>query len=330
MKAAVYSRVGPASEVLAVHVLQEPQPLQGEVRVKVYSSGINPADVKRRAGERCRPPQFPLIIPHSDGAGVIDAVGQGVSPSRIGARVWLWNAQWRRPFGTAATFVTVPQEQAVPLPGNISFDEGASLGVPALTAHYCLTRLGIEPGDLLYVSGGGGVIGRYVTQLAKSRGAKVIATILSERKRAFAEQAGADLVINVTTQDFHAEAVAWLDGRPLRKYVTVDLAATLPEILLIAARHSKIVVYGSASDMAPELPILELQLRNLSIDFISGSEQPQAARSEAIASINELLISGRMRPVGFEAFEIDQIAEAHALVESGKHLEKVVVRPDPG
>lgn len=328
MKAAVYSRVGPADEVLAIHEVHDPIPMRGEVRVKIAASGINPADVKRRAGEKCRPPQFPFIIPHSDGAGVIDAVGPGVPGAQVGRRVWTWNAQWRRPFGTAANYVTIPVEQAVDLPENISFDQGASLGVPALTAYYCVSRMAFSANEPVYISGGGGVIGRYAIQMAKSRGAMVITTVSSDQKAELARAAGADLIVNYRTQNIRELVSGWLGQETIKNFMAVDLAANIDEIRSIAGKFSRIVVYGSATDMAPRLPVLDLQVNNMSIDFVSGSEQPAATRSTGIREIVELLASGRMNAVGVEPFALRDIAAAHARVESGAHLEKVVVRPE--
>lgn len=327
MKAAVYSRVGPADEVLAIHEVNDPIPMRGEVRVKIAASGINPADVKRRAGEKCRPPQFPFIIPHSDGAGVIDAVGPGVPGTQIGRRVWTWNAQWRRPFGTAANYATVPLEQAVDLPGNVSFDQGASLGVPALTAYYCISRMTFGSNEPIYISGGGGVIGRYAIQMAKSRGATVVTTVSSDCKAELARAAGADLVVNYRTQSIRDVVSGWLGQETIKNFMAVDLAANIDEIRSIAGKFSRIVVYGSATDMAPRLPVLDLQVNNVTIDFISGSEQPAGTRQAGIRDIVELLASDKMTAVGVEPFALSDIAQAHARVESGRNLEKVVVNP---
>src|SRR4051794_36660321 len=169
MKAIWYERNGPAREVLQFGEMPDPEPCPGKVRVRIHASGVNPSDWKTRSG--LRPMTFPRVIPHSDGAGVIDQVGAGVPESRLGQRVWTWNAQWKRPFGTAAEFVVLPAEQAVLLPDRVSFDEGACLGIPALTAHRAVTIDGTVEGRTVLVSGGAGAVGNYAIQLAKLLGA---------------------------------------------------------------------------------------------------------------------------------------------------------------
>ena len=170
MRAAYYERVGPAREVLTVGELPTPVPGPGEVRVRVHFSGVNPSDVKTRNGMRGGALPFPRIVPHSDGAGFIDAVGMGVDEARIGERVWLWNAGWKRANGTAAEYVTLPQEQAVELPAHIDLAAGACLGIPALTAYHAVACGGGVTDKTVLVAGGAGAVGHYAVQLAKSRG----------------------------------------------------------------------------------------------------------------------------------------------------------------
>jgi NADPH2:quinone reductase len=188
MKAAWYERNGPAREVLQVGEMPDPEPGPGEVRVQVHASGLNPSDWKTRAGSSRRM-AFPRVIPHSDGAGVIDRVGAGVPARRVGERVWLWNAQWKRPYGTAAEFVVLPASQAVPLPSNVGFEVGACLGIPALTAHRAVTCDGPIAGQSVLVSGGAGAVGRYAIQFAKLLGAgQVMATVSSPEKAEIASR----------------------------------------------------------------------------------------------------------------------------------------------
>src|SRR5919198_5702456 len=168
MRAAYYETNGSASNVLRVAELETPQPGRGEVRVRLATSGVNPSDVKSRAG-LTRKIAFPRVIPHSDGAGEIDSVGEGVSPSRVGERVWVWNGQWRRPFGTAAESIVLPSEQAVPLPADISMEAGACLGIPAYTAYQAVELARCEDGSSVLVAGGAGAVGHYAIQLAKKR-----------------------------------------------------------------------------------------------------------------------------------------------------------------
>ena len=194
MLAAFYTRTGPAREVLDVGEIETPEAGPGEVRVRLATSGVNPSDVKTRGGVRSRDLPFPRIVPHSDGAGVIDQVGDGVPPGRLGERVWVWNAAWGRPSGTAAQFVVLPAQQAVPLPANTSFEAGACLGIPALTAYHAIHCNGGVAGKTVLVAGGAGAVGHYAIQFAKIAGAScVIATVSGTAKAALARDAGADV-----------------------------------------------------------------------------------------------------------------------------------------
>jgi NADPH:quinone reductase len=195
MKAVWYERSGSAREVLQYGELPDPEPGPGDVRVRLHASGVNPSDWKTRSGTR--PMVAPRVIPHSDGAGVIDRVGPGVDPARLGERVWIWNGQWRRAFGTAATLIALPSEHAVRLPDGTSFEAGACLGIPALTAHRAVTIDGLPEGQSVLVAGGAGAVGHYAIQFAKLLGAaQVIATVSSDEKAAHAKAAGADEIIN--------------------------------------------------------------------------------------------------------------------------------------
>ena len=178
MRAAYYELNGAAADVLRVGEVATPEPGPGQVRIRLKTSGVNPSDVKRRAGGGLmRKMAFPRVVPHNDGAGEIEKVGNGVPKSRVGERVWVWNAQWQRAFGTAAEFIVLPQDQAVPLPQNVTFEIGAGLGVPALTAWYAVTCANAVKGSTVFVPGGAGAVGFYAIQMAKMQGARVITTI---------------------------------------------------------------------------------------------------------------------------------------------------------
>ena len=240
MRAALYDRYGLAGEVLKVEEIEPPEPGPGEVRVRVAVSGINPTDWKSRAGATPRPIDG-FQIPHHDGAGVIDKVGEGVDQARNGERVWLWMAAAGRRWGTAAEWTVVPDRQAVPLPDGASFDLGASLGVPAMTAHYCLFSDGPVTGQTVLVAGGAGAVGHFAIELAKRAGARVIATVSSAEKAALAEKAGADLVVNYRTADAADQIRAFapavdrvievalgagdLTGLPVHKFRLADIVA---------------------------------------------------------------------------------------------------------
>lgn len=225
MLAAFYVKQGPAREVLELDELNKPFPGPGQVRVSMRASGINPADVKRRAGATARPMVWPIVIPHSDGAGVVDAVGRGVRNVREGDRVWLWNAQWAQAFGTAAQFATVPAEQAVALPDNVSFDIGASLGAPGLTAHRCVSILQPIAGRRLLVFGAAGAIGNLVVQLAKAQGAHITAVVSSAQKAACAAEAGADDTKIYTDPDYRDKIFATAGVEGFDALVDVDFGS---------------------------------------------------------------------------------------------------------
>ncbi len=202
MQAAFYERTGPAGDVLTVEDIPAPVPGPGEVRVKVAWSGVNPSDVKSRAGSRTKSLPYPRIVPHSDGSGVVDQVGPDVPSTRIGERVWVWNAAWMRPFGTAAQYVVLPSGQAVLLPAKTELDVGACLGIPALTAYHAVTADGGVANKNVLIAGGAGAVGHYAIQFARIKGAKqIIATVSGEEKAALAREAGADMVLNYRTDD---------------------------------------------------------------------------------------------------------------------------------
>src|SRR3954470_12538678 len=196
MRAVWYEKLGPAHEVLKAGEMPDPQPGPGEVRVRIAYSGVNPSDVKRRAGASVASMPFPRVIPDMDGSGVIDRVGAGVEEKRIGERVWLHSTQWKRPYGTAAEYAVTPSERAVPLPKNIAMEAAASLGVPAMTAHRAVFGHGSVTGRTVLVTGGAGAVGFYAIQLAKWAGGRVIATVSGGDKAALAKKAGADVVVN--------------------------------------------------------------------------------------------------------------------------------------
>src|SRR5882762_6973086 len=200
MRAASYEANGPAAQVLRLGDLPTPEPGPGEVRVRLAASGVNPSDVKSREG-RTRKIAFPRVIPHSDGAGVIDKIGAGVPQARVGERVWTWNAQWKRAFGTAAEYVTLPAALAVRLPDHIGFAQGACLGIPAMTACHAIATAETDSASTLLIAGGAGGVAHYAIQFAKARGAVVITTVSSEDKAKLARQAGADHVIDYKRED---------------------------------------------------------------------------------------------------------------------------------
>jgi NADPH:quinone reductase len=325
MRAATYDRTGPARQVLQVREIDTPHAGAGEVRVRLACSGVNPSDVKSRAGLRSTTLPFPLIVPHSDGAGVIDEVGDGVDPARAGERVWVWNAAWGRAFGTAAEYVVLPAEQAVELPAETGFAEGACLGIPALTACHAIETDSGVGGKTVLIAGGAGAVGNYAVQFARMAGARtIIATVSSEAKAALARQAGAHHTINYKTEDVARRCLELTDGHGVDRVVELDLATNLTLDLSSVRSGGQIVVYGSS---APEIavPFFQSIVKNVRYVFFIVYNLPPEARARAIATVRKALAAGSLRHLIAERVPLARIAEAHELVESGKALGNVVV-----
>src|SRR5215470_14586891 len=279
VKAAWYEKNGPAAEVLQVGEMPIPEPGPGEVRVRVVASGLNPTDVKSRAGSR--PMGFPRVVPHQDGAGVIDKVGRGVPASRVGERVWLYIVQWQRAWGTAAEYTVVPARLAVTLPANTTFAEGACLGIPAVTAHRCLFADGSISGQTVLVTGGAGAVGHYAVQLAKWAGATVIATISSAEKAANAMAAGADHTVNYKSGDAAAEILRLTGGVGVDRIVDVDFGGNLSVSARVIKTNGVIASYASMGDPDPKLPFYTLMGKNATIRPVLVYTMPDRAKDEA-------------------------------------------------
>jgi NADPH2:quinone reductase len=325
MLAAFYDRVGPARDVLSVAEIETPKVRPGEVRVRLVTSGVNPSDVKTRGGVRSRELPFPRIVPHSDGAGVIDQVGDGVPSSRIGQRVWVWNAAWARPFGTAAEFVVLPAEQAVPLPAALGFDEGACLGIPALTAYHAVHSNGGVAGKSVLVAGGAGAVGHYAVQFAKLAGAKLVAaTVSNDAKAALARTAGADVTINYRTDDVGQRCAELTAGTGVDRIIELDLAANLKSDLAAVRQDGEITVYGSG---APEIPVpfFASALKNVRYQFFIVYKLSTADRAKDVAGLSALLDRGQLQHNIAARLPLASAAEAHELVESGRAVGNVVL-----
>jgi NADPH:quinone reductase len=328
MQAAYYDRTGPASDVLHVAELPTPVAGPGEVRVKIAWSGVNPSDVKSRARPRSVPMPFPRVIPHSDGSGVIDQVGADVSSTRIGERVWVWNAAWMRPSGTAAQYVVLPSEQAVQLPQNTDPAAGACLGIPALTAYHAVTvDGGVADKDIL-VAGGAGAVGHYAIQLARIKGARqIIATVSGPEKAALAREAGADIVLNYKTDDLSSTISAATHGRGVDRIVEVDLAANIGTDLSLLQPGGEVIVYGSG---APEIgiPFSTAIRKGVHLYFFIVYSLAPAVRTAAITDLTKLLEEDRLLHNIAARLPLAQIARAHELVEQGGVIGNVVLQVD--
>lgn len=325
MQAAFYERTGPASEVLRIAEIPTPGPGPGEVRVKVSWSGVNPSDVKSRAGNRSKTLPFQRIIPHSDGAGVIDQVGSDVSSSRIGECVWIWNAAWMRPFGTAAQYVVLPANQAVPLPANVDSAVGACLGIPALTAYHAVTVDGGVGNKNVLVAGGAGAVGHYAIQLAKIKGAKqVIATVSGPEKAALAREAGADIVLNYKTEDLRSAIQDATAGQGVDRIVEVDFAANVNTDIAVLRANGEVIIYGSG---APEIsvPFSPAIRKGIHLNFFIVYGLDSDVRERAIADLSTLLEGNLLIHNIAARLPLAKIAEAHDLVESGQVNGNVVL-----
>ncbi|HUA53845.1 MAG TPA: NADPH:quinone reductase [Candidatus Sulfotelmatobacter sp.] len=325
MRAGWYERNGAAREVLTIGELPTPQAGPGEVRVRVHASGVNPSDVKRRAGFRGQTITDPRVIPHSDGAGIIDQLGPGVTNARLGERVWLHSAQWQRPFGTAAEHVAVPAALATRLPNNTDFAAGACIGIPVMTAHRCVFADGMVTGRTVLVSGGAGAVGFYAIQLAKWGGARVITTVSSEAKQAAALHAGADIVINYKLTDVAEEIRRAIGPDAVDRIVEVDFGANLPTNLKVLKPGGTIVSYASMAAPEPALPFYGLMAKNVLMRLVLVYNMGAEAIAAACADITRWLESGdRVHQVAAQ-FPLDQLAAAHEAVEAGNKIGCVVV-----
>ena len=328
MKSVFYEEFGPAAEVLRLDALPAPDPAPGEVLVRVHASGINPSDVKARAGSRpgVTKPPYPKIIPHSDGAGVIEAVGEGVSKSRIGERVWLWNGQWRRAFGTASEYIALPEEQAVLLPDAVSFETGAVLGIPGLTACHAVLGGGPVAGKTVLISGGAGTVGNLAVQMASASGARVLATASGAAGMVAARAAGASAVFDYKSTDLADEILEESKGVFIDRIVEVEFGKNIQTNTKIIAENGTIVSYGSAQEMTPALPFYPLMFKAVTIELLLVYLLTSPQRSIAIQNLMSLLEKSALDIRIEKVFELSECAKAHELVEAGSRAGAVILK----
>jgi NADPH2:quinone reductase len=320
MRAALYDRYGTAGDVLRVEEIERPEPGPGEVRVRIEVSGINPTDWKSRTGATPRPIDG-FQVPHHDGAGVIDKVGEGVDPGRNGERVWLWMAAAGRRWGTAAQWSVLPERQAVRLPDGVPAELGASLGVPAMTAHRCLFSDGPLDGKTVLVAGGAGAVGHFAIELAKHAGATVITTVSGPAKAELATRAGADHVVNYRDADA-ADQIRSL-ALPVDRVIELALGANLQLDLAVTRPHAHIVTYA-AEPADPELPVRACMTANVTLRFVLLYGIPPAAFDQAARDITTALTDGKLTGLPVTRFALDDVAAAHDAVEAGA-LGKVLI-----
>lgn len=325
MKLAFYEQVGPAREVLQLIDETPGSPGPGEVRVRVHWSGVNPSDVKSRAGLRSKVLPFPRVVPHSDGMGVIDAVGEGVSADRIGQRAWLWNAAWGRPRGSAAQSICLPAAQAVEYPSSEPDEGGACLGIPALTALFGLWCHGGVAGQTVLVAGGAGAVGHYAVQMARLMGAaRILATVSSADKARIAQAAGADVCIDYRREDVAARVREATGGRGVDRVLEVDLAANGAMDAELLRPGGLLAVYGSgASPFA--LPFFPYISRNIGVQFYIVYNLAPEHRQAVTAQLQRWLAAGLLQHAIAARVPLAEIARAHELVEGGQAVGNVVV-----
>ncbi|MBK5266837.1 MAG: NADPH:quinone reductase [Acidimicrobiia bacterium] len=312
MRAAFYRRFGEAADVLEVGEVDKPVPAEGEVLVRVVVSGVNPTDWKARRGSR--PMVFPFVIPNQDGAGVIEAVGPGVDEARVGQNVWIYFAASGRQYGTAAEYTVVPAERAVPLPNRASMDLGASMGVPALTAHRALYWDGPIDGQTILVSGGAGAVGHYAIELAKHAGARVVATVSSSEKAALAEAAGADVVVNYREADADKQILVAAPGG-VDRIVEVALGENMELDAAVLAPHGTIVTYArTAHD--PVVNVINHMMGNQTLRFMMLYDAGEEAIAAGVAAVTDCLERGVLTELPAHRFALSDIAAAHEACEA--------------
>jgi NADPH2:quinone reductase len=325
VKAVWYERTGAAPDVLTFGEMPTPSAGPGEVRVRLEASGVNPSDAGRRAGSY-RAMEFPRVIPNSDGAGIVDQVGDGVTRLRTGQRVWLFNGQRNgRAFGTAAEYIALAEHLVTPLPDDVSFAAGATLGIPCMTAWCCLFGQGPIAGQIVLVTGGAGAVGHYAVQLAKRGGARVIATVSSPLKAEQARLAGADLVIDYKTEDVIARVMAFTERRGVDRLVDVDFGGNIATTLKLMAINSTIAIYATNGNRNPVVPIRELMEKCIALRALVLPALPPPLHAAAQADISKWLAAGKRIHNIAARFPLAETAQAHLAVEKGDKLGTVIV-----
>jgi NADPH2:quinone reductase len=322
MKAAWYEKQGTARDVLMVGEMDDPQPRAGEVRIRVAFSGVNPGDVKKREDSFGLGMPYPRVIPHSDGSGTVDVVGEGVSREWIGRRVWCYGAQSYRPFGTAAEYTVLPLEHVARLPKGVPLEQGACLGIPGITAHRNVYVTGSVKGQTVLVQGGAGAVGACAVQLAHRAGARVIATCRAEADKEIAARAGADEVL--LTNGNLAQRIRALAPDGVHHIVEVAFGANIKTDTEVLAQGGSIATYATNTPM-PETPVWQLVFVNARLFFVGSDDVPAEAKIEATRDINQALEAGWKGLDIAEIEPLDQIARAHELVEHPTKPGRVIV-----
>jgi NADPH:quinone reductase len=320
-----YERPGPAAEVLHVGEMPTPEPGPGEVRVRLAFSGINPGDTKKRGDWVGHGMPFPRVVPHSDGSGVVDAVGEGVDGGRVGQRVWVYGAQSYRPFGTAAQFTAVPGEQAVELPEGVSDEIGACLGIPGITAHRAVFGDGPVAGQTILVHGVLGGVGLMAAQLAQWGGATVIGTV---RRSSDLDQVQASATHAVSLDDQEpAEAIRALAPGGVHRIVEVSFSDNADLDAVVAAPDGVVAAYATRHDR-PDFPFWPMLFANLTIRLLGSDDFPQASKRQAAEDLTTAAHAGALSIPISEPLELDRIAEAHDMIDAGPRRRVLLAIPN--
>ncbi|HUK46003.1 MAG TPA: NADPH:quinone reductase [Terriglobales bacterium] len=322
MRAAWYEKQGAARDVLQVGEMPEPQPSVGQVRIRIEYSGVNPGDVKKREDAFGVGMPYPRVIPHSDGAGTVDRVGEGVPREWTGRRVWCYGAQSYRPFGTAAEYVAVPLKQIAELPQNVPTEQGACLGIPGITAYRAVNVGGSVKRRTVLVQGGAGAVGGCAVQLAHQAGARVIATVRGESEREIASRAGADEVL--LTGENLVQQIRQLAPDGVHHIVEVAFAANIKTDSEVLAQGGSISTYATNAP-TPEIPFWQLVFMNARIFFVGSDDIPAKGKIEAAQALNRALEAGWQGLDIAERFPLDEIAKAHEAVEHPRKSGRVIV-----
>jgi NADPH2:quinone reductase len=318
-----YTSFGPASEVLSLAEVPTPKPRYGEVLVRLVASGVNPHDTKKRSGWLGVELPPGGVIPHSDGAGTIAAVGEGVPAARVGKRVFVHGAYAGA--GTAAEYVSLPAHRAICIPDDISFVEGASVGIPAFTAYFAVLSAGPVTGRTVLIHGGAGAVGRMAVEMGAWNGATVIATVSSDSKAVLARQSGADHVLNYRREDVAARVAEITGGEGVDLIVDVDFGANLEVDAACIKPNGRVACYSSTSNRTPTLPYYAFALKGCTLHLLQGARMPDRVQQDGARVIAGLLRRGHLRPQIAATFTLDATAAAHDLVESGTAVGNIVV-----
>ena len=327
MKAAWYNSFGPAEEVLKIGEFDTPEPRPGEVKIRIYASGVNPSDTKKRLGANPALLDDGPVIPNSDGAGEIISVGEGISSSRIGERVWVYNAQYGRQLGTSAEYVCLPSIHAIILPDTADYSAGAMMGIPAMTAHRCVFSDGAVDSQTLLITGGAGRVGYYAIQWAKQNGSTVIATASSDASREQCVNAGADLIVGHPSDDSVGEIMDFTNGKKIDRIIEGDFGANLLPVLDVLKTSGTIATYSSMADMNPSIPFIRMMFMDITIRMVLVYAMPDEAKKHAAKDITSALSKNTFHNRVAQEYSIDNISDAHKMIESGEVYGSVIIKP---